>query len=189
MKVRALFVPVAMTAALLSGCATSTKLTSTPDKPGGTSSSTKGATSAPAKAAAAHVGDTITLKGEADGEKIAVTLVKVITTAKSGNQYETPDKGKRYYAAQFIIKNVGTAPYDDSPTNGAVAVDSEGQQFESTFISDLAGGAPFPGSVKIKTGDKAKGYIVYEVPKKAKIVALQFGQDSGFGDTGEWKLS
>jgi len=37
-------------------------------------------------------------------------------------------------------------------------------------------------------GDKALGYIVFEVPTTSKVSMVQFGTDSGFGGTGEWQV-
>lgn len=43
--------------------------------------------------------------------------------------------------------------------------------------------------VKLTSGDKALGYIAFQVPKASKIAKVQFSMDSGFADeTGEWQL-
>ncbi|MFE9097978.1 DUF4352 domain-containing protein [Streptomyces sp. NPDC007264] len=137
----------------------------------------------------AEVGDTIALKGMEDGSKLDVTLVKVVDPAKPGNEFMTPESGKRYVGVQFKLVNTGTATYGDSPGNGAQITDTDGQQFESTF-ADITAGPSMSSDVKLKPGAKALGWIVFEVPKGSKLATAQFTMDSGMADqTGEWKLS
>lgn len=135
----------------------------------------------------ARLGQTIQLTGNSDGEKIAVTPVKVIQTAKGADEFTSPDKGKRFFAVRFRIKDLGSASYNDAPSNGAEAIDSKGQQFDAD-INDIAEGQSLPASTKLAPGESALGYIVFQVPKHATIVKIQFGEDSGFGQTGEWRL-
>jgi len=136
----------------------------------------------------ARLGDTITLNGNGDGEKIAVTVVKVLKTATSDNEFETPSPGKRYFAVRVRVVNKGTAAYKDSMTNGAKAVDAAGQNFDATMLSGIKQGALLD-DINMTPGAKALGYIVFEVPKRVKIRTVQFGADSGFADIGEWKVA
>ncbi|MFE3578727.1 DUF4352 domain-containing protein [Streptomyces vinaceus] len=145
--------------------------------------------SAAPKAQTAAVGSTLTLTGLKDGEKIAVTVRKWADPAKSKEQYVQPKDGNRYVAAQIELVNTGTAPYDDSPSNGAKVADADGQQFTSTLTMGIDAGPEFPGSVTIAPGGKALGYVVFEVPKESKINQLQFGLNSGFASqTGQWTI-
>jgi len=135
----------------------------------------------------AHVGDTISLAGNDDGEKVAVKLVKIVDPAK-GREFSTPDKGNRFVAVQFKLTNVGKTAYDDSPSNGAAVVDTDGQRFDAT-IDDVTAGPSMSSDVKMAAGDSALGYLVFEVPKASKLRSVQFTLDSGFADqTGEWRL-
>lgn len=137
------------------------------------------------KPAASRVGDTITLHGTDDGSKLAVTLVTWVDPAKAA-EFFTPSAGKRYVAAQIRLTNTGTAAYDDTPSNGMQLADGEGQRFGATF-AEVSTGPAMPSDVKLSPGDKALGYVVFEVPKKSKIVSVQFAMDSGFADeTGRW---
>jgi hypothetical protein len=185
-------VAVAGTAAVLTGCAAQ-GVTNTPDSeaPAATQPAAQG-TAAPSAAtsssspapAAARVGSTITLKGNTD-ELIAVTLVKVAPVAKPKDVYFTPDKGNRLFAVQFRITNKSTAAYEDSPTNGAKAIDAEGQQYDTSML-DSTLGQSIAGSVKLLPGRSVLGVINYEVPAGAKITSVQMSADSGFGESGEW---
>jgi hypothetical protein len=47
-----------------------------------------------------------------------------------------------------------------------------------------------PGSITIRTGKTALGFVTFEVPKASRVVAVQFAMDSGFSDdVGEWRVS
>ena len=43
-------------------------------------------------------------------------------------------------------------------------------------------------SLKLKSGQSRSVCIAFEVPKADKPRTFEFGTDSGFGDTGLWKL-
>ncbi|MFI8360726.1 DUF4352 domain-containing protein [Streptomyces sp. NPDC085612] len=150
--------------------------------------STQASSAAPAQQTAT-IGSTLTLKGQGDGEQIAVTVKKWVDPAKSKDEYVKPEDGNRYVAAQLELVNTGTAPYDDSPSNGAKVADADGQQFNSTFTMGITAGPELPSGVKIAPGGKALGYIVFEVPKDSKIALLHFGLNSGFANqTGQWTI-
>lgn len=136
----------------------------------------------------ATVGTTIDLTGTGDGEKLAVTLVKVVDPAGAQNEFATPAAGTRFVAVQFRLKNTGTAVYKDSPGNGAKVVDAQGQQFDTAFYPSNAG-ASFPGSITVAPGDTGLGFLTFEVPKASKITKVQFSMNSGFSpNTGQWNV-
>ncbi|MGW7439230.1 DUF4352 domain-containing protein [Streptomyces sp. NPDC054849] len=162
-----------------------------PDSPAAAapaSSAPAASSSAPAQQTAT-VGSTLTLKGNGEGEQIAVTVKKWVDPATSKDQYMKPADGSRYVAAQLELVNTGSAPYDDSPSNGAKVADAEGQQFNSTMTLGITAGPELPSGVKIAPGGKALGYIVFEVPKDSKVALLHFGLNSGFASqTGQWTI-
>jgi Domain of unknown function (DUF4352) len=136
----------------------------------------------------ARVGSTITLAGNDPGEKMAVTVTRVIKHAQPADEFSTPDPGKRFYAVQFRLADTGTAAYSDSPSNGASVVDSAGQSYEAT-LDDVAGCQSFPATENIAAGDTGLGCIVFEVLDGAKITKMQFTLDSGMGpQTGQWDV-
>lgn len=136
----------------------------------------------------ATVGDPVTITGNAEGSKVQVTVKKVVAT-RSKSAFMTPDKGNKLVAVQFLIVNTGTAAYDDAPSNGAVVVDAKGQQYEATpFYDKIRAGTQLPTTVKLAPGNKALGYLVFEVPRKATVAQVQFSMDSGFGDTAQWNV-
>ena len=135
------------------------------------------------------MGSAITLKGNAGG-KVTVTLVKVVDPVKSTDGFSAPTAGNRYVAAQFIVQNVGTTAYDDSPANGAKAIDAAGQQFSADITLDKSTAGPgLPAQTKLPPGGKALGFLVFQVPTASKVAKVQFSQNSGFGETGEWTVA
>ncbi|GAA2752946.1 hypothetical protein GCM10010440_70990 [Kitasatospora cinereorecta] len=103
-------------------------------------------------------------------------------------EFSSPEAGMRFVAVQFRLQNTGTAPYSDSPSNGAKVIDTQGQQFEST-ISDTGAGPSFTGTTTIAPGATALGFITFQVPSTSRLAQVQFALDSGFAkDVGQWNL-
>lgn len=168
------------------------EITTEPTKTGAADtaqSETPAAAPKPTKSAAATVGDTITLKGNEDGEKVDAVLKKWNDNAKPADEFFSPEEGNRWVAAQFELTNTGKAPYADSPSNGAQVADADGQRFGPSF-ADVTDGPSMTSDATIPPGEKVLGYIVFEVPKASKIVSVQFALNSGFADqTGQWTVS
>lgn len=182
---KSLLVLPALLSLTLTAC-TGTEVTSKPDnKP----PASKGQKTPPkAQGARAKIGDTITLASGEDGLKLEVTVVKAVPSAKPKDEFNVPEPGKRFAAVQIRLKNVGSTTYDDSPGNGAQLIDTEDQQYDED-LNEIALGASIGTSVKLPPGSSRKGYLVFSVPKKAKLSKFQFTLDSGFGpQAGEWLL-
>lgn len=195
--------PLAAVAALVLACSSEPSVTTSPNPttPGSTTGRTasgspgRPTTSAPSTAPTvstptpAGIGSTLTLVGNTPGQKLDVTVVKVVDPAGAENQYSTPEAGTRYVAVQFRLHNTGTVVYQDSPTNGARLIDQQGQQFRPSPY-DSAAGPGFGGSVTVIPGDTALGYITFQVPTASTPAKVQFTLDSGFGpSTGQWTVS
>lgn len=183
------FFVVIIVIAAVAGTASHTVTTGTAGQAGSSPSGTASASNSASNSASsspARVGSTLTLTGNDPGEKMAVTITRVISHAQPADEFSTPDPGKRFYAVQFRLADTGTTAYSDSPSNGAAVVDADGQSYESTLY-DVAGCASFPGTENIAAGDRGLGCIVFEVPAGAKITKVQFTLDSGMGpQTGQW---
>lgn len=178
---KTLFLLPALITLGLTACAP-TEVTSSPDEQPATAPQTQETQGKQAK-----IGDTITLKGSESELKLAVTVVKFAQSAKSKDEYSGPEPGERFAAVQITLKNVGSIAYDDSPDNGAKLIDDEDQQYDAG-LGEVALG-PSLGSVRLAPGSTRKGYMVFSVPKDAKISKFQFTLDSGFASqSGEWLL-
>lgn len=189
----------AITAALATGlllgataCTGSSVVTTEPKKTAAAKTDEKPAAKPQPKASPkqdAKVGDTITVHGFEDGSQLDVTVTKWVDPAKSGDEFSAPSAGKRWVAAQFELVNTGTKVYSDSPSNGAQVADTQGQRFMST-IGDVSAGPSMTSSAKVPPGEKALGYIAFEVPKDSKVASVQFTMDSGMAEqTAQWKVS
>lgn len=182
----------AATLLALTGCVAEETVNTTPKKTASKAAEEKApaeeeTTEAPEEKTAA-VGDTLTLKGIEDGEQLDVTLKQWLPTAEPATEFDIPQDGKRWAAAQFELVNTGSKVYADSPQNGAKAADSQGQRFDSWF-GEIKAGPGMSSDVSLPKGEKALGWIVFEVPKDSKIVSVQFGMNSGFSDqTGQWTV-
>jgi hypothetical protein len=151
---------------------------------------TAGSTAAAAGVAAttAKIGSAITLSGNGAGEQTAVTVTRVVATARPADAFNSAAAGKRLYAVQFRLRDTGGAAYSDAPSNGATVVDSTGQSYDSS-LDDAAGCASFATPENIAPGASGLGCVVFEVPKPAQITQVQFTLDSGMGpDTGQWNV-
>jgi hypothetical protein len=93
-----------------------------------------------------------------------------------------------YQSAQFHITNTGTAVYSATPLDAVEVVDAEGQHFGSTY-DDVTAGPSMTATLTLRPGEKALGWITFEIPQAATITAVQFTPDSGSTDgVGEWRI-
>jgi hypothetical protein len=109
----------------------------------------------PVDSGLAGVGDAITLHGYEQSLAIEVTVLKVIpndmTYDKSQYSFEAPERGEKYVSVKLRLRNVGSDAYDDSPSNGAVLVDSQDASWDASL--SLYTHEPDLGSPKIGPGD------------------------------------
>jgi hypothetical protein len=182
-------IAAAATAFLLAACGSPAQVVGTADP---SSSSTGGAASqaaATAEAKAAKVGSAITLDGNNEGEHQSVTVVKVVQSPKSGNQFDAPKAGTRWVAVQLRIKNTGTVALELTPDFNSRVVDAEGQSYTSTLLGAATSAGPaFVGGAKLAPGKTSLGVVVFEVPKAAKVTGYQYDGSVLGGSTGEWAI-
>lgn len=137
----------------------------------------------------AQIGQPITIEGNVQGSSVQVTAVRIVKKTLPTVQFSPIGKGKRLVAVQFRMVNTGTVSYADSPSNGAKVVDKAGQQFSADIMHpEVTAGPLFPALVKVSPGNKALGFLVFEVPKNAEITQVQFSMHSGFGETAQWNV-
>ncbi|MCX4972573.1 DUF4352 domain-containing protein [Streptomyces sp. NBC_00620] len=177
----------------LTGCSGNDDSVTTKPEPKATSSKTGSdkseAPQEPAQEEPARIGDTITLAGMDDGSELKVTILKYVDPAKPADpEIFGPEGGKKWAAARFQLVNTGKSTYPDSPSNGAKIADTGGQRFDST-IGDITTGPAMTSDLSLPVGEKAVGWMVWEVPASSKAATIQWAMDSGFADeVGQWNV-
>jgi Domain of unknown function (DUF4352) len=146
---------------------------------------------APSGVVKGTAGQALTLYGFESGEKMSVTLTKVIPGAQPGDQFSAPGAGDQLYAVQFKLANTGSAAYDDAPSNGTKLVDSAGKSYSPTFMVDSVTGCPMFAAVEqIAAGGAHEGCLAFQIPATAKITEVRFTLDSGLASqTGQWTVA
>jgi hypothetical protein len=167
---------------VLTGCGNAAQTARNPESAGST----------PPQMQRAVIGQPIVLSGVDDasgtGElKLSVSVKKVVPTAVGKGAFEKPRKGERFAAVRFVFKNVGETAYHDSPTFGAKLIDTTGKGYDPT-VATVSAGAAFPRVLNLPHGRSKSGYIVFAVPKKARISCVQYALNAGAADElGEWR--
>lgn len=147
------------------------------------------------------LGDTLTLEGSPGTSfgtvLVDITLNKYEDHAQPAMGYSGARDGQRLVAAQFTIVGKGDTAYTDSTGYvGARVVDDQGQTHNSKPGSPTAGDS-FPLILSVKPGEKATGWVIFDVPENARITGVQWVMDpiaEGFGDSkpegkGRWSLN
>jgi uncharacterized protein DUF4352 len=169
-------------AALLGGCGTAAQTAKNPE-PSGSPPSVRHVT----------VGTAVVLAGADDASgagtlRMAVKVKNVVPTAFGRGAFENPRKGERFTAVRFVFKNIGPTPYRDSPTFGAKVVDSAGHGYDPT-VATVTAGPGFARVVTLARGQSRSGYIVFAVPKTARIVSVRYALNAGYAhELGEWTV-
>lgn len=127
-------------------------------------------------------GETVPLNGNRPGERLDVTLTRVVDPAGSAG-------ADRLVAVELRLENTGSVQYRDAPAAAAHLLDSEGQRFTGQ-AGDSQAGAALPDSVSLEPGAEVTGFVTFRVPQQAGLAAVQFALDAGLGDdVGQWSLS
>ena len=118
-----------------------------------------------------------------------VTLLDFVANDQSYDHseyaFEAPERGEKYVSVKLRMQNVGSQVYSDSPSNGAVLVDTQDGSWDEAL--SMYTHKPDLGSPKIAPGDARVGWMTFTVPRRAKMKKFQLALDSGFSDeAGEW---
>ncbi len=131
---------------------------------------------------AAAIGGTVTVKGNKPGESLQVQLVSVRDPASSA--LVAPEPGSRFVGIDLTVRDVGTAVYHDSPSNGTALFGSDGQRYLADVLDAVQ---PALGTLSLAPGASATGFITFQVPTAARLVRFNLTLDLGFGpQTGTW---
>lgn len=155
-----------------------------------------GATAGSAQAPVGKLGDTLKLvgmEGSLNGTgtiEADFTLEKFENQAKSAIGVLEPAAGNRLVAAKFTIVETGTGTYQDSGYAEANVFDANGQGYQGKPGTPTVGDSLGPNLI-IKPGERVTGWIVFEVPKDAKITSVTYLMEKVGPDperTGKWTL-
>jgi hypothetical protein len=140
----------------------------------------------------AKLGATLTLSGSGlhdDVNDHRKTLIKVTLKDQRGpfQGFDLP-ANRKLIGVDLHFVNIGKLRYDDALPSGTLTL-SGGETGKPTQLIPGSGANPCPTpSLKLKTGQSKDVCVAFEVPKSAKPIAYQYVTDSGYGDTGLWKL-
>ncbi|MEU0810668.1 DUF4352 domain-containing protein [Streptomyces sp. NPDC005970] len=148
-----------------------------------------------ASSTAGKLGDTLSLVGIVGlGETIAptadITLNKFVDNAKSQGAYFEAADGNRLVAAEFTIVNTGKATYSDAPYTPPTVVDTAGTAHNGK-PGDPTVGESLSITMALSQGERATGWVIFEVPKSAKITSVTWQMDRTGLDparVGTWTL-
>ncbi|MFD7787490.1 hypothetical protein ACFV4Q_31000 [Streptomyces nojiriensis] len=130
----------------------------------------------------ARVGGTAQVHGKQIGRHLQVGLGAFVDPAISVDKKFAPSAGKRWVAASMSFVNVGGASY------GALgrmwAHDSAGQRHPVVKTGELTTGKPIVFD-SLELGERAEGWVVFEIPESARIVRLQYQDANIQANSGE----
>ncbi|MFC9584658.1 DUF4352 domain-containing protein [Streptomyces yangpuensis] len=130
----------------------------------------------------AHVGDAVRVHGSQVGRHLEVVLGAYVDPAVSADKNFAPPAGKRWVAASMSFVNVGGASY------GALgrmwAHDGAGQRHPVVPTGELTTGKPIVFD-SLAVGERAEGWVVFEIPENARIVRLEYQDANIRANTGE----
>lgn len=104
-----------------------------------------------------------------------VTVVSVDLDYKSSDQFTQPKAGNRFVAVEILYENTGADKVSYNPFDWKLS-DSSGFSYEHGY----SGKGPELNSGDLAAGEKARGFITYEVPQGATGLSLKLslGDDS-----------
>ncbi|MER7792546.1 DUF4352 domain-containing protein [Streptomyces sp. NPDC097640] len=148
-----------------------------------------------ASSTAGKLGDTLSLVGivglgETTAPTADITLNKFVDNAKSQGAYFEAADGNRLVAAEFTIVNTGKATYSDAPYTPPTVVDTAGTAHNGK-PGDPTDGESLSITMALSQGERATGWVIFEVPKSAKIASVTWQMDRTGLDparVGTWTL-
>jgi hypothetical protein len=166
---------------LLGGCGT-TRIITTSAQPSTRTASTS------AEHRSLRIGDPATVTGQSSGEEIEATVTSYKDSLTT--EIDKPSSGNRFVGVELKLKNVGSKPYSDAPSNGATLLTAAGRQAKGAIIGSGECSESFTASVKLAPSEAQEGCIAFEMPEGETAAKFQWTAASGFaGETAEWSLS
>jgi hypothetical protein len=182
MKIATLAVAAAVLA--IAGCGSITKTPAPTGTVPAALASTKAAPS-PSSSLSGPVGTVYTVTDQT-GNKMIVTLTKVIDPAPGADQFNTPGNGNRFVGAVFTVTGI-SGTFSDDANNDATLIGSNGQTYTADFDS-IAGYTNFNnGEYNVSAGENSVGAVTFQVPFTVKVTKIEWSANGGFGGApAEW---
>ncbi|MFJ3911502.1 hypothetical protein EDE04_4047 [Streptomyces sp. 2132.2] len=130
----------------------------------------------------AHVGDAVRVRGRQVGRHLQAVLNAYVDPAVSVEKNYAPPAGKRWVAASMSFVNVGGDSYGE--LGHMWAYDSAGGRHGVVPTGELTTGKPLAFD-SLAVGGRAEGWVVFEIPEKARIVRLQYQDANMQANSGE----
>lgn len=154
--------------------------------PAGAAPARPGAPSVPPGATGTgNVGDEFTLDGGRG--KYKVQLVSVDQNAQPTSEFDRPEAGHHFAAAQFRV--TGVTRTDENSNLSASATGSNHQSYTSRLL-EVANGTNFAsGSVKLAPGSSLVGWVPFQVPDGVDLTRVQWAAGAGTAHQAEWVVN
>jgi hypothetical protein len=131
------------------------------------------------------LGDTIEIVGAKTRPDLEVTAAKVVA-AEGVGPAARPGKGMRLVAVRFEIDNVGTQRYDAARWWKPAVIDQVGTTYRpADRVTQLKLGPLLPDRPGVRPGRSVRGWVVFEIPRKATIDAVTLSVGAG-AQTATW---
>jgi hypothetical protein len=136
------------------------------------------------------LGDTFLLRGLDYTSQANVTLTQWLDLAHASIGYFEPGPDQRLVAAKFKVESNGSGPYSSPGYMEARVFDSAGKPYVGT-PSVIKEGDTLPNTMNLQPGENATGWVVFKVPKDAKITDVCYQMDTtgiSYDREATWKL-
>jgi hypothetical protein len=123
-----------------------------------------------------------------NSNEIEMTLTGITDPARASEEFEGPDAGTRYVAAQFTITGV-TGTFSDDADSEASAIGSDSQTYQPSFF-DVSGCTNFnDGDFTVIPNQTSKGCVVFEIPNGVKVAQIEWGGGELGGTPAIWNIA
>lgn len=169
----------------IAGCGASVTKTSAPATTAPAAPATTKPAPSPSNSLSGPVDTTYTVTDDS-GNKMEVTLTRVIDPAQGADQFTTPDSGSRFIGAVFSLHGI-SGTFSGNATNDATLIGSNGQTYGADFNS-IAGYTNFnSGDYNVGARENSVGAVTFQVPLAVKVTKIEWSASGGFGGApAEW---
>jgi len=91
-----------------------------------------------------------------------VTILQIVDGAQSSNEFTRPGDGKKYYALEVLVENVGSQEVGSLDWKMR---DSNDRELDRTFVSSI--GEDIGYYSDLTPGGKAQGWVIFEMDESA----------------------